>query len=296
MSCRKLAETLEAYDGLELYCEIYKSQATKGVIIAVHDYGEHVGIYQSVFERLAGQHYTVYAMDLRGHGKSPGDRAFIGAFDDFLDDLDLLLARARDRESEQAGNIFLLGQGLGALIAARFAFMRQPRLQGLVLCGPLLDLPLSRMERTLLQISGPFFSGKDFAPAAKSSWLEPKLLGPLKDDALAFRGSLKLSTVREIVSACAELRSLHAKLNYGLLTLVGRQASARQLQLTEELQEAVLAADKTLLSYEGMDQNMLLHAERDQVVGDILDWFDRQRNPLGQAIDEEEEEDVDDSL
>lgn len=290
MSCRKMAETLEAYDGLELYCEIYKSQQAKGVIIAVHDYGEHVGVYQAIFERCAHQHYTVYAMDLRGHGKSPGDRALITAFDDFLDDLDLLLARVRDREADKAGNIFLLGQGLGALIAARFAFTRQPRLQGLVLCGPLLDLPLSRFERTVVQLSGPFFPARDFAPATHTSWLEPKLAGPLKDDELAFRGPLKLSTVREIVSACTHLRGLHAKLNFALLTLVGRQANPRQIQLAEELQEAVLAADKTLLTYEGMDQNLLLHAERDQVVGDILEWCEKQRNPTSPAVVEDRDE------
>lgn len=294
MSCRKLAETLEAYDGLELYCEIYKSPAPKGVIIAVHDYGEHIGIYQSIFERCAEQSYTVYAMDLRGHGKSPGDRAFISAFDDFLDDLDLLLARVRDREAQQAGNIFLLGQCLGALIAARFAFTRQPRLQGLILCGPLLDLPLTRLERTLMQLSGPFFPERDFAPNIQSSWLEPKLAGPLRDDQLAFRGPLKLSTVREIASACAQLRGLHAKLDFGLLTLLGRQATPRQIQLAEELQEAVLAADKTLLAYENMDQNLLLHVERDQVVGDILEWCDKQRNPGSPAIVDDSEYGVED--
>lgn len=66
--------------------------------------------------------------------------------------------------------------------------------------------------------------------------------------------------------------------------------------MTETLQDAFLTADKTLLHYENMGANVLLHRERDQVVGDIMEWCDRVREERNEGdgtllADEEEEED-----
>ncbi len=295
MSSCKQMETLEAFDGIELYCETFASPQPKGVIIALHDYAEHCGLYDGIFERMARESYHVYAMDLRGHGKSPGDRAFIANFDYFLEDLDLFLARVRDREAELAAHIFLLGQGLGATIAARFALTRKPRVRGLILCSPLLDLPLSRMERTLALVPGGLFPHAPVSGQVQTSWLEPKLRGILKDDQLAFRGPLQLNTVREILAACHDLRTGEQHLPFPLLTMVGGEVKGDQTHLTRELQETVLSSDKTLLTYEDMDDNVLLHRERDQVVGDIIEWCDRvvleEQSALAVEEDEEDEDD-----
>src|SRR6478735_6006814 len=119
MACQTVVETLEAVDGLELYCEVHTCPEPKGVILAVHDYGEHTGVYRSIFSRLCQEGYSVYAADQRGHGKSPGERGLIARFDDYLEDLDLLMARIKDRDPKLP--VFLMGQGLGALIATCFA-------------------------------------------------------------------------------------------------------------------------------------------------------------------------------
>jgi|GEM_PF-3470494 acylglycerol lipase len=296
MSCQKVVETLEAFDGLELYCESYTQPQAKGVIIAVHDYGEHSGLYRPVFERMAGDGYLVYTLDLRGHGKSPGDRAFIAAFDHYLDDLDLLLARVRDREAELAGNIFILGQGLGALIAARFGFTRKPRIRGLILCGLLTDLPLSRLERSLVRYSFHLFPHAPFADHSRAEWLGPIVDGPWRDDQLVFRGPLRLNTVREIIGACSELRSEAHQIPFALLSIVGRHMSSEAARLIDELYDLVMASDKNMLRYEKIDQHVLLHPERDQVVGDIIEWCDQQRILEPQAVVLEDDTDEDDSL
>ncbi|MCX6131709.1 MAG: alpha/beta fold hydrolase [Proteobacteria bacterium] len=191
-----LRETLEAADGLQLYCEVFPSPSPKAIVVLCHDYGEHVGVYHSLCSKLSQEGYKVYAQDLRGHGKSPGERGYIKNFDDFLEDLDLLLARIQDRESD--AKIFLLGQGLGALIATHYTFSRKPRLCGLIFCGLIIDLPLSPWQKTLIRYGGPLLARSTFAPELQALLLRPELDGFLKGDPLVFKGPLQLQSIKEI--------------------------------------------------------------------------------------------------
>lgn len=276
-------ETLEAHDGLELYCQIYAAAQPKGVIVTVHDYAEHSGVYRSLYDRMSKDDYTVYTMDLRGHGKSPGERATIERFEYYLEDLDLLLARIRDREKGLP--IFLMGQGMGALIAANFAFTRKPQINGLILCGPITDLPLSPMERTLAPYAKGFLRHVTIGDAVRAQLLQPTIAGELKDDDLAFRGPVGLGTVREILGAAAALRSDQPVLHFGILTLCGERAAAQ----VERLQDSFITHDKAFLSYAGDDHRLLLHPERDQVIGDILEWCDARRTVEGPYEGDDEE-------
>ncbi|MGA7670948.1 MAG: alpha/beta hydrolase, partial [Nitrolancea sp.] len=68
--------TFTAPDGLELYVQswVSRDQPTRGVMGIVHGLGEHSGEYEHVVERLVPAGFAVYGFDLRGHGRSPGQR------------------------------------------------------------------------------------------------------------------------------------------------------------------------------------------------------------------------------
>lgn len=282
MACQTLVETLEAVDGLELYCEVHACPEPKGVILAVHDYGEHSGVYRNLFARLCQEGYSVYAADLRGHGKSPGERGFIARFEDYLEDLDLLLARIRDREAKQP--IFVLGQGLGGLITSCYAFSRKPRIRGLILCGLLMDLPLNATERLMTRYAGFLFKNSKAAQDLRTHLLGPALAGELKEDELAFRGEIKANTVREILGACAWIEKSAQQLPFAILSIHAGQPRV------ERWLDALAAVDKAVLQYESADHHLLLHKERDQVVGDIIEWCEQHRSdPQTPDVDDEDE-------
>ena len=68
--------TLTASDGLQLYCQGWEppeSQA-RAAICLVHGLGEHSGRYAHVADFFTQAGYAVIAADLRGHGKSGGQR------------------------------------------------------------------------------------------------------------------------------------------------------------------------------------------------------------------------------
>ncbi|WP_141735435.1 alpha/beta fold hydrolase [Oligoflexus tunisiensis] len=290
MACQTRVESLEAVDGLDIYCEVHACSAPKGVIIAVHDYGEHCGVYQGIYQRLCQEGYTVYAADLRGHGKSPGERGLITRFDDYLEDLDLLMARIKDREPAQP--VFLLGQGLGALIAASFVMSRKPRMKGLILCGLVMDLPVGAMERLVMKHAAFLLQNskaiKDLSPIL----LGPALEGALKDDELAFRGPLKPATVREILGACAAIQNTNDQLPFAILSIHTLNAVANRASALERWLNALASVNTSVLRYEGQDHHLLLHKERDQVVGEIIEWCDQHR--LDRLVDEDDDGDDED--
>jgi alpha-beta hydrolase superfamily lysophospholipase len=46
-------------------------------MLLIHGYCEHRGRYRETAEHLAQAGYLVMTLDLRGHGQSGGDRAFV---------------------------------------------------------------------------------------------------------------------------------------------------------------------------------------------------------------------------
>ena len=79
---------VEASDGVRLYARWWKpSGAPKAIVCLVHGGCEHSGRYAHVAKALARSGYALSAVDLRGHGRSPGRRVFIRAFDEYLTDV-----------------------------------------------------------------------------------------------------------------------------------------------------------------------------------------------------------------
>jgi alpha-beta hydrolase superfamily lysophospholipase len=89
-----------AFDGLKLYFQCWQTdQDQKGIICLVHGLGEHSGRYTHWAGLLNQAGYSVLTYDLRGHGKSEGQRGHIFSFNEFIEDSDLLLEEATEYHS-----------------------------------------------------------------------------------------------------------------------------------------------------------------------------------------------------
>ena len=78
-------DRFQTRDGLQLHENRWLPEGDPvAVVVVVHGFVEHSGRYAELAGRLNREGYAVYAMDLRGHGKSKGERVFISSFDEFL--------------------------------------------------------------------------------------------------------------------------------------------------------------------------------------------------------------------
>src|SRR4051795_1326748 len=111
----------------------------RGAVQLVHGASEHSGRYGRLSAALTAVGFAVYAMDLRGHGRT-AESTGIGRFggglgvDTVLDDVQAL-HRAIDDEHPGPPRI-LLGHSRGSIIALASAERDGGDLAGLALSGP----------------------------------------------------------------------------------------------------------------------------------------------------------------
>jgi alpha-beta hydrolase superfamily lysophospholipase len=130
--------TLQGHAG-SLYTRTWEHDAPTRVVVIAHGYGEHIGRYDDVAAAFGERGAVVHGLDHVGHGRSDGERALIGDYDPVVDDLHLLVERARS--AHDGLPVVLVGHSMGGLIATRYAERYGGGLAGVVLSAPLIGNP-----------------------------------------------------------------------------------------------------------------------------------------------------------
>jgi alpha-beta hydrolase superfamily lysophospholipase len=133
-------QVLEAADGIRLVHRRWLPEGEpRATLQVVHGASEHSGRYGRLAAALTARGIAVFAMDLRGHGRTAEStgvgRYGAGGVDTVLDDVEAL---HRLVEDEHPGlPRVLLGHSMGSIVALAAAERDGARLAGLVLSGPL---------------------------------------------------------------------------------------------------------------------------------------------------------------
>src|SRR5262249_49222539 len=103
-------------DGLNIFTRSWKPKGTpRAVIVLVHGFNAHSGYMIWAAEQFAAHGLAAYALDLRGRGRSDGERFFIKSFSDYTGDVDQLVAIARS--ANPGLSVYVLGHSAGGVIA-----------------------------------------------------------------------------------------------------------------------------------------------------------------------------------
>ncbi len=140
--------TIETADGLTLLTRDWACEAPRARILIVHGLGEHCGRYEHVGDFFVDRGFAVSAFDQRGHGASGGRRVHVDSFDEFLDDLEMVLATVPNDLPR-----VIYGHSMGGLISTSYAVSGRPQPDLYVLSAPGLDAdfpaPLIMAAKTL---------------------------------------------------------------------------------------------------------------------------------------------------
>src|SRR5688572_27428869 len=111
-----LEERIDGTGGLGIFVRSWRpEEKPRAVVVIVHGFNSHSGHYFWVAEQLVAAGLAVYALDLRGRGKSDGERFFVDKFSDYTSDVHLLVKLAKAREPGL--QVFLLGHSAGGVIS-----------------------------------------------------------------------------------------------------------------------------------------------------------------------------------
>jgi alpha-beta hydrolase superfamily lysophospholipase len=265
-----------AGDGLTLYEQSWLPPGeSRASVVVVHGVTEHGGRYARLADDLNQRGYAVHAMDLRGHGRSDGDRILIRQFDQYLDDLELFVGRVAKR---QAGKpLFLFGHSMGGAIVALLAATRQPNARGVILSAPAVLVaggvfPVLRRLAGFVSLVWPtlrlvhmgcHFLSRDAA-----------VIEAFRNDPLVFHGGFPARTGAEILRAAERLQTAAEGLTLPLLVLHGTGDIVTDHRGSRLLVARAASTDKSLRLYPGLYHDLVNEPEREHVLADVLGWLD----------------------
>jgi len=267
--------TLTTPDNFTLFEQTWSCDNAKGLVLITHGIAEHSGRYQHVAQSLVEGGYTVIGFDLRGHGQSSGKRNYINSFQDYLNDLDLVLARAKEKYSTLP--LFIFGHSMGGGIVSLFMIERQSEVKGILLSGP--SVKVSDDISPLLQkISGLISAILPKLPVVTldSSDIskDPAVVKAYDDDPLNYRGGVLARTGSELLKATKKITAQASIISAPILIMHGSADKLADVSGSEMLYERVSSQDKTLKIYDGLYHEILNEPEQDQVKLEILAWLD----------------------
>ena len=174
-------------------------------MILLHGNGENCDYFKGQMKAFS-ERYHVYAIDTRGHGKTPrGDKPF--TIRQFADDL---LCFMDDHQIEKA---HLLGFSDGGNIALVFAIRYPDRVNRLILNGANLN-PAGVKRSVQIPIEVGYRMAKHFAKKSDSARLNAEMLGLMVNDPNVHPDELKTIRARTLVIAGTKdmIRESHTRM------------------------------------------------------------------------------------
>ena len=269
-------------DGIGLHLHRWQAAATfpkpLARIALVHGLAEHARRYDAFALRLNAAGVELIAVDLRGHGKSPGERVWINSFDDYLLDTDALLDAA-DITAPLEIPLFLMGHSMGGAIAALYAAERLPgshrKLAGLILSSAALKTPADA-PRWKLKLGGlisrvmPRFPALTIDPATLSR--AHGVVEANRRDPLVHHRAIPARTASQIVAAMRRIAAKRTSIDLPLFVFHGTKDALTNPDGSREFEANTGSTDTTLLILEGSYHETLNDLDRDRVIKALIDW------------------------
>ena len=266
----RVAETMvwDASDGTPLHIRHWATTGTAwATVLLVHGIAEHSGRYERTGRLMSRVGLDVHALDLRGHGMSGGRRVFVGRWDDYLDDLEIVVLHLRATGLP----LVIFGHSMGALISLTYACAGRPCPDLLVLSAP----PLAANIPSWQLLAAPILSR--LAPekaivnpiAADQLSRDPKVAKAYFADPLvqphttARLGNELLKSMRRVRGQLTELCVPTLVLHGGADTLVPTAGS--------EPLAAVPGVERRVLP--SLRHEILNEPEGPEVVGAVVRWL-----------------------
>src|SRR4051812_3916008 len=86
--------------GLNIYTRSWRpvTKQPRAVVVIVPGFNSHSAYYDWTARQLMAEGLAVYALDLRGRGKSDGERFYVQRFEDYVDDVATFVTKVKAQE------------------------------------------------------------------------------------------------------------------------------------------------------------------------------------------------------
>ena len=249
------------------------SLAPRAAVVIVPGFNSHSAYYAWTAQELVADRLAVYALDLRGRGKSDGERFYVETFDDYVSDVAHGVALVKSREPGVP--LYLLGHSAGGVVACLFALDHQAELAGLVCESFAHQLPAPDFALAV-------FKGlSHLAPHAHILHLknedfsrDASAVAAMNADPLIAHETQPTRTLAAMVHADERLKKAFPLMTLPVLILHGTADKASKPSGSQAFYDAAGSKDKTLKLYEGHVHDLLNDLGKEAVLADIKAWIE----------------------
>ncbi|WML23890.1 alpha/beta hydrolase [Neobacillus sp. OS1-33] len=269
--------TFNGVAGAELFFRVIEPlSAPKAAVILVHGHGDHSGGLRNLSASLVNNEYIVYALDLRGHGKSTGKRGFIRNWDEFRGDLHAFRKLVSLDQPDLP--LYIVGHSMGGLIALEYALDYSSGISGMIAISPAISYEVTPFEQFGITLMGKVKPDYTINKLANTRMLLKKnseLHAKYYSDRLRHNtvtpglGSELIQAVSRTVNQAQSIK-LPLLLQYGLDDKITPPTKLRQFF------HQVASTDKQLYEYALVKHRPFDGVGREKFLGDLVGWLDQQ--------------------
>src|SRR5262252_2455527 len=244
-------ERFDGIKGLSIFFRSWRRSGKPRAVVAIcHGLNAHSGEYLWVGDQLQAAGLAAYALDLRGRGKSDGERFYVDDLADYVSDVAMLIELAKKREPGVP--VYLLGHSAGGVVSCVYTLDNQDKIAGLI------------CEDFAFQVPAPDFALavvkgiSHLAPHAHVLKLhnedfsrDPRVVKAKNDDALIAHEVQPTATVAALVRADERLKREFPLIKLPVFILHGTADKVTKPSGSQMFYDNAGSADKTLKLYEG---------------------------------------------
>ena len=266
--------TFTSAGGVDIFYRVWQPDgAPRAAVVFCHGVNSHGGQYFWAAEQLVGAGYAVFALDLRGRGRSQGERFYVEDVADYVADVAGTIAIAKARHPGL--KLFLLGHSAGGVTSATYVLDHQAEIDGFICESFAFQVPapgfalaaIKGLSHIAPRLGVLRLKNEDFSR-------DPEWVAALNADPYIKDEVQPAATVAALVRADERLREEFPTVTLPVLIMHGTADKATVCKGSEFFYETAGSADKTLKLYDGHAHDLLADYGKEDVMADIRGWID----------------------
>jgi len=276
-------QQITSVDGTLLFVKQFHAENPKAQVLVSHGYLEHCLRYTEFAEHLNAKGISVTVYDLRGHGSSHGDRAYLDKWEDYHFDLDAVRSTLFPLDQLPT---FLLGHSTGGLITLDYMLQNPKALAGLkgaITISPYVEPSesLNPLKIGAAKLFGTLAPNLPIPSGLDSSELtsDPVKQQEHREDT-NIQKNARAGWASRTLGAQARVKKLveTTEIPLPVLFLYGDADPVASPVVNESVANKLKCEDKTVLLRKGEKHELLNEINREELYGVIANWIDERRS------------------
>jgi alpha-beta hydrolase superfamily lysophospholipase len=268
---------LITHDGINLFGQCWiPEDKTIGVINIIHSINDHSGNFIRFAQYFTEKNYVVIAFDLRGHGKSEGNKGTCKNCEDFYKDIATFLNFSKKTYKYPQ---YIYAHGFGANLILNYFTLHSNSYEGLIIASPLIGLSKSIFYHPLKRILKYF----KFLTNTKIINILPRkyythdktIIEEYNYDKLLYN-KISLNLYNEILHSARRLYSTKHKINIPMLIMHGTRDVVSSYKGTISFSKHLNNVDIKI--WDCFSHDLHNEIERIQIYDYIFNWINEKNN------------------